>query len=107
METTAFVIFLSIAVLGVGAVLFIGWLAVVLVRGGGRLLGLATGLNFGSAGRAAAAVVCPRKQCRAINPAEARFCRRCGIGLGRRPARTRANGAPSAAGPVALRKSAG
>jgi hypothetical protein len=82
LESTAFIILISIAAVGVGAVLFAGWLVLAALRGGMRLLGGAIGINSRPNPEIPPArVICPRKRCHAINPPEARFCRRCGIEL--------------------------
>jgi hypothetical protein len=60
-------IFIFIALMGLTAILFGGWLIVMIVKGVAGLIG---SLFCGSDG------VCPT--CRQVNPKWARFCRRCG-----------------------------
>jgi hypothetical protein len=71
---------LFVVVMVVTAALFVGWVVVNLVRGLFRLV----------AGPSRPApppvhqfdsIICDREHCRAINPAPARFCRRCGSPL--------------------------
>jgi uncharacterized paraquat-inducible protein A len=94
MESTAFIIVFSIAVIGVSAVLFSGWLILSIFRGVARAFWAFTGL---SPRRRAEDrdIVCPRSRCHVTNPSTARFCRRCGIELPVR--RVRAAPAPSPA----------
>jgi hypothetical protein len=80
-------IFVAIAVIGVTAVLFGGWMIVAVMRG------LAQGINLllgpiGGPPRLPARPVsnanvvrCPRARCHAENPAGVQFCRRCGRSL--------------------------
>jgi hypothetical protein len=77
------VIFIVIVVLTmtVLTIIFGGWLIVALVRGAGRVLtgpapSGARSLPASDDGRQ-----CPQRGCRTTNPAEARFCRRCGTPL--------------------------
>lgn len=106
METTFF-IFLSVAAVGVGAVLFVGWFAVQIVRVGGRVLrGLIGGGVKGGGGDPPPLVRCARRRCGEMNPPEARFCRRCGIAMGRRTAAPN-NRARLPGGGVETRKLAG
>jgi hypothetical protein len=92
MESTAFIIVLSIAVIGVTAVLFVGWLGLMLLRLAGWIVGWPIGLMRGPwrSPTGLAEVACPRRQCRAKNPVVGRFCRRCGIALPRRRRRAAA-----------------
>jgi hypothetical protein len=79
-------IFVAIAVIGVTAVLFGGWILVGLMRGLGQAINLLVG---GGAPRRLPArpagegniVRCPRARCHADNPAGVQFCRRCGRSL--------------------------
>jgi hypothetical protein len=76
------------------AMIFFGWVAVMviglLIRGmmalfapgaGGACDVRARGASGPSPGAASHTVRCPTRGCHAINPATARFCRRCGRGL--------------------------
>jgi hypothetical protein len=76
--------FLIIAAVVATGFLFVFWLVVTLLRGAGRLL-------FGQPSRrqwptpilqhhssVGPVRACDRVSCRALNPLEARFCRRCG-----------------------------
>ena len=65
--------------------LFVGWVVVACVRAisggvsrGTRAIGHATTAAIDAAGLT---VRCPVDGCHAVNPADARFCRRCGHGL--------------------------
>lgn len=69
-------ILLFIAVMAIAAVAFGGWVLMALVRAMTRLLGLAPRGHLPD--QAAVPAICPRERCRAENPGEARFCRRCG-----------------------------
>lgn len=103
MESTLFILLITIAALGLALLMFCGWVVVAAFRGAARLGARAIGAD-GSNGRAGtpARVVCPRKRCHAVNPPQARFCRRCGIALPpskhAAPARTLPAGSPSHAG---------
>jgi ribosomal protein L40E len=79
----AITIFVFIGVIAVTAVVFVFWVAVMILklilRAGTALahVGAAKGgsqVAQASAGR----VACRNDRCRAMNPATARFCRRCG-----------------------------
>lgn len=79
MHAMLFIMLVLAAVVGT-ALLFVFWLAATILRGITRLI-------FGPGLRRPPAIVsadppdtrrCWRDSCRAINPAEARFCRRCG-----------------------------
>ena len=79
-----FTIFIFFAIIALTAVIFCGWIAFVVVR---SIVG-GVGSLFGFAGRSMQCrtmrlntVQCPTRMCGAINPSEARFCRRCGRGL--------------------------
>jgi hypothetical protein len=90
MESTLFILLLTIAAIGIALVLFAGWLVLAVLKGAVRLGARAVGFA-GGGGRSIpiASITCPRKRCHAVNPPEARFCRRCGIAL---PALRRAAG---------------
>jgi hypothetical protein len=88
--------FLVIATFAVMAVLFVVWVIAAILRGFTRLI---TGPGLREKPRisppamqaihtSATAGVrpCPRENCRAANPAAARFCKRCGHGF--QPAQT-------------------
>jgi ribosomal protein L40E len=79
-----FTILVFILVMILAAVLFAGWVFVVMLRlvvnaaaGMGRVL-LGTGRQPMPPVRKVKLVTCGNRGCRARNPAEARFCRRCG-----------------------------
>lgn len=72
--------FSAIAILVMTVVLFVFWLGVTILRGITRLL-IGPGLRQPPRRRpmqSPAMRICVRPACRAINPVEARFCRRCG-----------------------------
>lgn len=84
-----FVVLIFFAIITITAVVFFGWLMAVALRGlGGMLFGLGRVL-FGDLrpgpeqwiAPGQATITCPRPKCRTANPAEARFCRRCGYEL--------------------------
>jgi hypothetical protein len=97
-----FTVFIFFAVIALTAVLFCGWIAFVVIRavvgGVGSLFAPSMWRprpRFGtmawpSGGRPLKlnTVQCPTRMCGAINPVDARFCRRCGRGL---PAAQRVN----------------
>ncbi len=62
------------------AVLFTGWLAFVVVRGGIRGVGYLMG-GRRSLARQIGIRQCARLRCGAFNPDRANFCRRCGSSL--------------------------
>jgi hypothetical protein len=88
-----FGIFIFFIVIVLTAVLFFGWVAFSIVRfvlggvgslfapgkPGNRLLCPSRRNPLG--GKAANTVQCSLRMCGAINPADAKFCRRCGRGL--------------------------
>jgi ribosomal protein L40E len=82
-----FGIFIFFIVIVLTAVLFFGWVAFSIVRfvlgGVGSLFAPARGTTrrppVGS--RVTNTVQCSLRMCGAINPADAKFCRRCGRGL--------------------------
>lgn len=79
------------------AIMFVVWLVVGVVQIAGRLMGIcfrgAGQAMFGPPARsmmmpgAVAGRRCPRGGCGSVNPAEARFCGRCGMSLTAAPAR--------------------
>ena len=81
MFEAAAAIFIFIAIIAVTAILFGGWLIVVIVRG---IIALVTHLFALDEQRRPMAlpgqnnVICPQTNCRAPNLAQAAFCRRCG-----------------------------
>lgn len=85
MELLAFLILLLVLVLA--PFLFIGWVIFAIVRAAvGGIGSIATHRSrtisdAGAGGAAGHTVRCPTDGCHAINPADARFCRRCGHGL--------------------------
>ncbi len=80
MLETVVAILIFVAVIGITALLFGGWLVVVIVSAISRVLMLpfrdrpATAMLAGDAGRPR----CANERCRAENVAVAAFCRRCG-----------------------------
>ena len=82
MEVLAFLIFILIVVLA--PFLFVGWVIFSVVRAvaGGMANGART-VTHATTGVALPGhtVRCPTPGCLAVNPADARFCRRCGHGL--------------------------
>jgi len=78
MEWLAILIFILIVVLA--PFVFVGWVIYSVVRL------VATGISQNARTASGAAlpghtVRCPTNACLAVNPADARFCRRCGHGL--------------------------
>jgi len=82
MEILAFLIFILLIMLA--PFLFVGWVIVAVVRAvaGGAAKG-ARHVTYAATGVALPGhtVRCPMAGCLAINPANARFCRRCGHGM--------------------------
>lgn len=71
---------LLFAALLITAVLFVFWVLLVIIRGISRLF-LGPGLKSRQASKGARQAPmrpCPQPSCKASNPVEARFCRRCG-----------------------------
>lgn len=92
MESTLFILLVTIAALGLALVLFCGWLILAAFKGAARLGARAIGADGQRAhSTAPTPVTCPRKRCHADNPPGARFCRRCGIAL---PTRTAPGASP-------------
>jgi len=89
MEVLAFLIFILVVLLA--PFLFVAWVIYSVVRAAVGGMGTMvthhsrTGMDSVAGGSAAAAgghtVRCPTPGCLAINPSDARFCRRCGHGL--------------------------
>lgn len=78
-----FAILIFIAVIGITAVLFGGWVIVSVVRWLGRGMSALVGVPPNPPSPALTATApdrarCPRARCHAENPKSARFCRRCG-----------------------------
>ena len=72
--------FLVLALIVLTALLFVGWLIVVVLRGIARLFlgpGLKTQKRVAQRDPPRTRR-CPRQTCKSVNPVEARFCRRCG-----------------------------
>lgn len=72
-----------VAAIVVTALLFVGWLIVMVLRGLTRLF-LGPGLmptTRPAPRRMSHTRSCNRQSCKSINPVEARFCRRCGGSL--------------------------
>lgn len=76
-----FFILIFIGVIAITALLFCVWIIVMIARLGARMVGAmfapprAPAMPFV---RAVPAVRCGNSRCNAMNPAGARFCRRCG-----------------------------
>ena len=70
--------FLIIGVIVLAAVVFSVWLIAMVLGFVGRTIGAIFGWNQPIAPLTRPSYPCPRTSCRAINPASARFCRRCG-----------------------------
>lgn len=84
MAEVFFTIFLFIAITGITAVLFGGWVILTVFR----VLGRGLGLLFGGSGHVRPVTMrspnmrtCPNASCKMSNPTDARFCRRCGTHL--------------------------
>jgi hypothetical protein len=76
----ALVIFVIIALIAVAVLFFGGWVVVNIFRL--LIRGIFGPQRIDAGGRfASPAVLCRRERCRAMNPSEARFCRRCGVSL--------------------------
>ena len=70
-------LFIFVTVITISLALFTGWATVMTAKGIGRLMGM---LLFGSNLPASQTRRCA--QCRKVNPSAARYCRRCGKGIG-------------------------
>jgi len=70
--------FLIIGVIVVAAIVFSVWLIAMVLGFVGRSIGALFGWNRPLQPLTRPSYPCPRTSCRAINPASARFCRRCG-----------------------------
>jgi len=72
-------------VIMLAAMLFTGWVMFIVVRalifGVMSMFGVRRTMPLPMPMRPTATVRCQTQGCRAINPADARFCRRCGRGL--------------------------
>ena len=82
MEILAFLIFIVLIMLA--PILFVGWVIVTVVRAvAGSAAKGARQVTYAATGVALPGhtVRCPVTGCLAINPADARFCRRCGHGM--------------------------
>jgi hypothetical protein len=71
---TILLFFASMCIVGV---VFIGWVIVSMARFAGRLAGSMIGMTR-SEEILGPGLVCGQSRCREVNPAGARFCRRCG-----------------------------
>src|SRR5258706_15966641 len=69
---------LAVAAIVVAAVLFGVWAVVIIFRGVGTGIAWLLGFSKPMEPLTRPSYPCPREACRAINPASARFCRRCG-----------------------------
>jgi hypothetical protein len=79
-----FTIFIFFAVIVLTAVIFCGWIVFLIGRtilGGFFSLFTPVRPRMGMGVMRPSTVQCATRMCGAINPAEARFCRRCGRGL--------------------------
>jgi len=72
---------LFVLVMIVTAVLFAGWVAITLVRWLWAAL-MSPSAPVALSRGAMESRMCVRDHCRAINPAQAKFCRRCGSAMG-------------------------
>src|SRR4051812_36264412 len=84
MAEVVFTIFLFIAITGITAVLFGGWVIVSVFRMAGHVFGAVFGASRHFrpiAMRASAMRACSNPSCKTHNPTDARFCRRCGTHL--------------------------
>ena len=82
MEALALLIFVLLVILA--PFLFVGWVIVTVVRAvAGNAANGARKVTYAATGVALPGhtVRCPTPGCLAINPADARFCRRCGHGM--------------------------
>ena len=80
MGDLVFTILIFVGVISVTALLFGGWLIMMLVGLARRVLNPPRPAVFDSAGP-----VCPNPGCRAPSPTDAKFCRRCGSRLSKDP----------------------
>lgn len=71
-------ILIFVAVIAITAVVFGGWVIVTVLRTIGRVVFGPPAHRDQLTGGATSGLICPRHKCRAKNPPEARFCRRCG-----------------------------
>ncbi len=81
MAEVFFTFFLFIAITGVTAALFGGWMVYTVVRVIGRVIMVALGVPCPARPirlRSSARRTCVNPRCKGINPANASFCRRCG-----------------------------
>jgi ribosomal protein L40E len=72
---------LLVFVTGISAVLFGGWVMFVIIRTIGRVIGSALGIPQSPGPMRMRTVMmrtCTNSRCLAVNPIDARFCRRCG-----------------------------
>lgn len=81
------------AVIVMASVVFCAWVVATVVRASWRALTWGVSHTAGVPRRLTQAprptVRCPRDNCRATNPAEARFCRRCGSTMVKLPVSVR------------------
>ena len=75
--------FILMAVIGITAIIFVIWLLATLIKLIVRGVVSVFQLTSAPEGLTRATYHCPRSSCRAVNPASARFCRRCGRELSR------------------------
>ena len=82
MMSGVFGVFIFFAVIAITVVVFIGWIVYTIVRailgGAASVLAPRTSSALTMQG---ASVRCATRGCSASNPAQARFCRRCGRGM--------------------------
>ncbi len=79
MGEVTLVALLIMGVIAITAVLFGGWLVVTLIKGVAHGIGsLFSGSKPPLPPLQPGQLRCGRKECRCVNPAAARYCRRCG-----------------------------
>ena len=85
------ILFIFGGVILITAVVFVIWLAVMILRGAFRLGGVVTRgvIGGGGAKPSGQTRVCLNNRCQSRNPVEACFCRRCGQSLRRLPINVR------------------
>jgi hypothetical protein len=71
-------ILVLIGVVVITAVLFVGWVFMIIVRVVANAMKSLFGWSSGGPRAGPRTVVCSRERCHAANPPDARFCRRCG-----------------------------
>jgi ribosomal protein L40E len=74
-------VMLFVLVMVVAAFLFAGWVVVSIIRLLWRAVTSSPSASSAAAPRAMDSRMCVRDHCRAINPSQAKFCRRCGSAM--------------------------